>query len=53
MLVEETGLMRYERIDGTPWRTELQAAALLERKLAIAVGAGGSGFVQWIWNTNP
>lgn len=53
MLVEETGLMRYERIDGTPWRTELQAAALLERKLAIAIGAGGSGFVQWIWNTNP
>lgn len=53
MLVEETGLMRYERTDGTPWRTEAQGAALLERKLAIAVGAGGSGFVQWIWNTNP
>jgi len=53
MLVEETGLMRYERPDGTPWRTEQDAANLLERKLAIAVGAGGAGYVQWIWNTNP
>ena len=53
MLVEETGMMRYERIDGTPWRTEDEAARLLERKLAIAVGSGSSGYVQWIWNTNP
>ncbi len=53
MLVEETGMMRYERVDGTPWRTENEAARLLERKLAIAVGSGSSGYVQWIWNTNP
>ena len=53
MLVEETGMMRYERIDGTPWRTEDEAARLLERKLAIAVGSGSAGYVQWIWNTNP
>ena len=53
MLVEETGMMRYERVDGTPWRTEDEAARLLERKLAIAVGSGSSGYVQWIWNTNP
>jgi hypothetical protein len=53
MLVEETGMMRYERVDGTPWRTEQDAASLLERKLAMAVGSGSSGYVQWIWNTNP
>jgi hypothetical protein len=53
LLVEETGMMRYERVDGTPWRSEQEAARLLERKLAIAVGAGSSGYVQWIWNTNP
>jgi hypothetical protein len=53
MLVEETGMMRYERVDGTPWRTDDDAARLLERKLAIAVGSGSSGYVQWIWNTNP
>ena len=53
MLVEETGMMRYERVDGTPWRTEEDAAHLLERKLAIAVGSGSAGYVQWIWNTNP
>ena len=53
MLVEETGMMRYERVDGTPWRTEDESARLLERKLAMAVGSGSSGYVQWIWNTNP
>lgn len=53
MLVEETGMMRYERVDGTPWRTEDEAARLLERKLAIAIGSGSAGYVQWIWNTNP
>jgi hypothetical protein len=53
LLTGETGLMRYERIDGTPWRTEQEAADLLERKMAIAVGTGSSGFIQWIWNTNP
>jgi hypothetical protein len=53
LLVEETGLMRYERTDGTAWRTEADAAALLERKLALAVGTGAAGYVQWIWNTNP
>ncbi len=53
LLTEETGLMRYERVDGTPWHSEREAADLLERKLAIAVGTGSSGFVQWIWNTNP
>jgi hypothetical protein len=53
LLIEETGLMQYERIDGAPWRSESDARNLLERKLAVALGSGGAGFVQWIWNTNP
>lgn len=53
LLVEETGLMRYERPDGTAWRSETENARLLERKVAVAFGAGSAGVVQWIWNTNP
>ena len=53
LLVEETGLMRYERMDGSSWRDEREAAYLLERKVAIAFGSGSAGVVQWIWNTNP
>ena len=52
-LVEETGIMFYERPDGTAWRSDQDTAELLERKLVIAVGGGGAGFIQWIWNTNP
>ena len=51
-LVEETGLMTYERPDGTAWRTEEEAHNLLERKIALAVASGAAGFVQWVWNTN-
>ncbi|MBI1807142.1 MAG: cellulase family glycosylhydrolase [Ignavibacteria bacterium] len=52
-LIEETGVMFYEKMDGSAWRTEHDARNLLERKLAISIGAGGAGFVEWIWNTNP
>ena len=52
-LVEETGVMFYEKMDGSAWRTEIDAARLLERKLAISMGIGGAGFIEWIWNTNP
>ncbi|MGB2868867.1 MAG: hypothetical protein WBD36_10475 [Bacteroidota bacterium] len=52
-LVEETGVMFYETMGGNAWRTEEEARDLLERKLAISIGAGGAGFLQWIWNTNP
>jgi hypothetical protein len=52
-LVEETGVMFYEKMDGGAWRTENDAARLLERKLAISIGVGGAGFIEWIWNTNP
>jgi hypothetical protein len=52
-LVEETGVMFYEKMDGSAWRTEDDVRNLLERKLAIAFGAGGAGFIEWMWNTNP
>jgi hypothetical protein len=52
-LIEETGVMFYEKIDGRAWRTEEEARNLLERKFAISLGAGGAGFLQWIWNINP
>jgi hypothetical protein len=51
-LVEETGVMFYERMDGSAWRTEASARDLLERKMALSLGANGAGFIQWIWNTN-
>jgi Cellulase (glycosyl hydrolase family 5) len=51
-LVEETGVMFYERMNGIAWRSEEDARNLLERKLAISLGADGAGAVEWIWNTN-
>jgi hypothetical protein len=53
LLVSETGVMFYEKIDGSAWRTEEMARDLLERKLVLAIAAGGAGFIEWIWNTNP
>lgn len=52
-LIEETGVMFYERIDGSAYRSETEAAMLLDRKIAISIGTGGAGFIQWIWNINP
>jgi hypothetical protein len=51
-LIEETGVMFNETLSGGPWRSEQEAANLLERKLAISFGASGAGFIQWLWNTN-
>ena len=51
-LIEETGIMFYEKMDGSAWRTEEEARNLLERKLAISFAAQGAGFVEWIWNSN-
>jgi hypothetical protein len=51
-LVEETGIMFAETMRRTPWRTEDEARKLLERKLGLAIGANGAGFIQWLWNTN-
>jgi hypothetical protein len=51
-LIEETGIMFYEKMDGSAWRTEEEARNLLERKLAISFAVQGAGFVEWIWNAN-
>ncbi len=52
-LIEETGVMFYEKMEAIPWRTEEEARNLLERKMELALGAGGAGFIQWLWNTTP
>jgi hypothetical protein len=52
-LVQETGLMFYEGQDGAAWRDEETNANLLERKMALSLGANGCGFIEWIWNINP
>ncbi|MBN2431505.1 MAG: hypothetical protein JXQ27_08525, partial [Acidobacteria bacterium] len=52
-LVQETGLMRLEDMDGNPWRNPAAAAALLDRKLACAFAGRGAGVVEWAWNINP
>ncbi len=52
-LISETGIMFYERIDGSAWRTEQEARDLLERKLVLATVTDTAGFIEWIWNTNP
>jgi len=51
-LVEETGVMFYETMDSSAWRSEAEVRDLLERKIALSFGANGAGFIQWIWNTN-
>ncbi len=53
MLAQETGMMRLETMDGTPWRSPEDAAHLLERKFAAAFGSRGTGAVEWAWNVNP
>lgn len=52
-LISETGVMFYEGIDGSAWRSEREARDLLERKLVLAICAGGAGFIEWLWATNP
>lgn len=53
-LMEETGVMFYERSDGGgSFRSEEEVSRLLERKMALSFAADGSGFIEWIWNTNP
>lgn len=52
-LVQETGMMRLEDIDGNLWRSPEDSWKLLERKFAYAFAARSAGAVQWIWNINP
>lgn len=51
MLVQETGVMTDTDADGRPRRDPEQDAALLERKLGIAVDTG-AGAIEWLWNIN-
>ena len=51
-LVEETGLMRLENIDGEPLRSPANAEKLLERKFAYAFQGKSAGVVEWCWNIN-
>jgi len=53
LLLQETGMMRLENLDGIPWRSEENAARLLERKFAAAFASRGAGAVEWAWNVNP
>lgn len=52
-IIQETGVMFYEKTDGSAWRDEETVADLLERKMSLALSANGCGFIEWIWNTNP
>jgi len=51
-LIEETGVMFAAHPPGVEARWEEYARNLLERKMAIALGPGGAGFVEWVWNSN-
>jgi hypothetical protein len=51
MLIQETGLQRELAMDQVARRTPEGDAALLERKIALSF-VGGSGAIQWLWNSN-
>lgn len=51
MLIQETGLQRELAQNQVARRTPEGDAALLERKIALSF-VGGSGAIQWLWNSN-
>jgi hypothetical protein len=51
VLVQETGVMPEVGPDGRPRRSSQADAALLEKKLGIAVQTG-AGAIEWLWNVN-
>jgi hypothetical protein len=51
MLIQETGIQRELNLDQVARRTAEGDAALLERKIALSF-VGGSGAIQWLWNSN-
>ena len=51
-LIQETGVMLVRDVDGRPWRSEMENAHLLERKLITGLIARGAGLIQWLWHTN-
>jgi hypothetical protein len=52
-LIEETGMMFFERPSGDPARTLDDCRDLLERKMAFSLAGGCAGFIQWLWKTDP
>lgn len=53
MVVNETGMMRLEDLEGRPWRNPLEAERLLRRKVALSFAGRAAGIVEWVWNINP
>jgi len=51
MLIQETGLQRELTMDEVARRTPEQEAMLFERKFALSF-VGGSGAIEWLWNSN-
>jgi hypothetical protein len=51
-LIQETGIMFVENVDGGYRRSPEACAGLLKHKLALAFAAGCAGAIQWLWNTN-
>lgn len=51
MLIQETGLQRELTNDEIARRTPEQEAMLFERKFALSF-VGGSGAIEWLWNSN-
>jgi hypothetical protein len=51
MLIQETGLQRELTLDEIARRTSEQEAMLFERKFALSF-VGGSGAIEWLWNSN-
>jgi hypothetical protein len=51
MLIQETGVGAGATLDGIARRSLASQGALLERKAALSF-ARGTGFIEWLWNTN-
>ncbi len=51
MLIQETGVGAGTTLDGIARRSLESQSSLLERKAALSF-AQGTGFIEWLWNTN-
>ena len=51
MLIQETGIQRELAPDQVARRSPEDDGALLEKKIALSF-VGGSGAIQWLWNSN-
>ncbi|KAI0230071.1 hypothetical protein L0F63_002326 [Massospora cicadina] len=51
-LAQEVGVMLTRSDTRLAFRSQAGAAALLERKLFVALAVGCAGVIQWLWHTN-